>query len=128
MAEHGPEGLAGSVLIVEDEALVAMFLTDLVEELGRRVIGPAANREAALQAAAANPPAVAVVDVNLGYTDDGVALARELQDAHGTAIVFLSGHADLATDPAVLALNPIAVLQKPCHPQELEAALRTAES
>lgn len=128
MAEHGPEVPSGSVLIVEDEALVAMFLADLVEDLGRTVVGPAASREAALEAAAANPPAIAIVDVNLGRAEDGIALAKELRDAHGTAIVFLSGHGDLAANEAVLAVNPVAVLQKPCPPGDLEAALRAAES
>ena len=128
MAEHGPGVPSGSVLIVEDEALVAMFLADLVEDLGRTVIGPAASREAALRAAAAHPPAVAIVDVNLGQADDGIALARELRDTHGTAIIFLSGHGDLAANESVLAVRPVAVLQKPCPPHDLEAALRAAES
>jgi DNA-binding NarL/FixJ family response regulator len=128
MAEHRPDMPLGSVLIVEDEALVSMFLVDLVEDLGRTVIGPAANRETALKAAAADPPAIAIVDANLGYADDGIALAKELQDKHGTTIIFLSGHADLAADEAVLAVNPVAVLQKPCPPEELAAALRAAES
>lgn len=128
MAESGVETPARRVLVVDDEALVAMFLVDLVEELGWDVIGPAANREAALQAAADHPPAIAIVDVTLGYTEDGIRLAKELQDAHGTSIIFLSGHGDLARNPAVLAVNPVAVLRKPCLPEEVAAALRAAES
>jgi two-component system, response regulator PdtaR len=125
MAKYA-ERPVGSVLIVEDEALVALFLADLIEDLGRAVIGQAASREAALQAAAENPPAVAIVDVNLGNAGNGIGLAKELQDAHGTAIIFLSGVADVAADPAVRAVNPVAVLQKPCSPSALEAALRAA--
>jgi two-component system, response regulator PdtaR len=127
MAAHGPEMPAGPVLIVEDEALVGMFLADLVEDLGRTVAGPAASRDAALQVAGNDPPSVAIVDINLGSAGSGIELARELRDAHGTAIIFLSGYADAAADAAVRALNPVAVLQKPCPPEALAAALRAAE-
>lgn len=126
MADRGGEFPTGPVLIVDDEALVATFIAGIVEDLGLAVIGPAATREAALSAAAASPPAVAIIDANLGAGGSGVGLAKELKDAYGTAIIMLSGYADLAADKAVQAMGPAAVLQKPCMPEELAAALRTA--
>lgn len=128
MAERGAETLSGPVLIVEDEALVAMFLVDIVEELGLAVAGPAGSREAAQRTAAGNPPSVAIVDANLEHAGAGVELAKELSDTYGTRIIFLSGYADLAADQAVRAVNPVSVLQKPCPPDELAAALRAAVS
>jgi DNA-binding response OmpR family regulator len=114
------------VLIVEDEPLVALFLTDLMEDMGQTVIGPAATRAAALAAAAESPPQIAIIDANLGDNGDGIALAGELQRLHGTRIIFLSGETGLSANPAVRAVNPVAVLQKPCPPGALEAALRAA--
>jgi two-component system, response regulator PdtaR len=116
----------GMVLIAEDEPLVALFLTDVVEELGLTGIGPAATPEAALAAAAETPPHIAIIDANLGAKGNGIALAGELQRLHGTRIIFLSGDASLSANQAVHALTPVAVLQKPCPPGELEAALRAA--
>lgn len=116
----------GAVLIAEDEPLVALFLTDVVEEQGFTAIGPAATPEAAIAAAAETTPQIAIVDANLGAKGDGIALAEELQRLHATRIIFLSGDASLSDNPAVLALKPLAVLQKPCPPGELEAALRAA--
>jgi two-component system, response regulator PdtaR len=118
----------GTVLIAEDEPLVALFLTDVVEELGLTVIGPATTPEKALKAAAETPPHSAIIDANLGDSGDGIALAGELQRLHGTRIIFLSGDASLSANPAVQAINPLAVLQKPCPPGELEAALRAVET
>lgn len=117
-----------TVLIAEDEALVALLLTDVVEEQDFTAIGPAATPEEALAAAAETPPEIAIVDANLGAKGDGIALAEELQRLHGTRIIFLSGDASLSANPAVHALKPLAVLQKPCPPGELEAALRAAGS
>jgi two-component system, response regulator PdtaR len=117
----------GFVLIIEDEPLVAMFLTDQFDDVGRPVVGPVSSREAALRSAAATPPAVAIVDINLGSAGDGISLAKELQEAHGTAIIFLSGYADMAANDAVVAVNPVAVLQKPCASDDLIAALEASE-
>ena len=116
----------GTVLIAEDEPLVALFLIDVVEEQGFTAIGPAATPEAAIAAAAGTPPQIAIVDANLGAQDDGIALAEELQRVHATRIIFLSGDASLSANPAAHALKPLAILQKPCPPGELEAALRVA--
>lgn len=118
----------GTVLIVEDEPLVAMFLADVLEELGQTVVGTAATPEAALATAAQTPPQFAIIDANLGGRGDGIALAGQLQALHATHIIFLSGDASLSTNPAVHALKPLAVLQKPCPPGELEAALRAART
>ena len=126
MATEAPGKPPGTVLIAEDEPLVALFLTDVVEEQGFTAIGPAATPEEALAAAAETPPRIAIVDANLGAKGDGIALAEELQRVHGTRIIFLSGDAGLSANPAVHALKPLAVLQKPCPPGELEAALRAA--
>jgi two-component system, response regulator PdtaR len=126
MAADYPGMPPGPVLIVEDEPLVALFLTDVVEELGLTAISLAATPESALSTAAETPPHIAIIDANLGAKGDGIALAGELQRLHGTRIIFLSGDASLSADPAVHALKPLAVLQKPCPPGELEAALRAA--
>ena len=128
MAAEAAGKPTGTVLIAEDEPLVALFLTDVVDEVGLTGIGPAATPEAALAVAAETPPDIAIVDANLGARGDGIALAGELQRLHGTRIIFLSGDASLSTNPAAHALKPLALLQKPCPAGELEAALRAART
>lgn len=117
-----------TVLIVEDEPLVALFLVDVLEEMGQTVVGTATSPEAALATAAGAPPQIAIIDANLGGSGDGIALAGQLQALHATRIIFLSGDASLSTNPAVHALKPLAVLQKPCLTGELEAAMRAAKA
>jgi len=126
MIAEAPGAPPGTVLIVEDEPLVALFLADVIEEMGQTVIGTATTPEAALSAAASAPPQIAIIDANLSRHGDGIALARQLQALHATRIIFLSGDASLSTNPAVHALKPLAVLKKPCLPSELEAALHAA--
>ena len=80
------------VLIAEDEALVAMDLTDIVEFDGGCVIGPFATSQECHPAIDASRIDVAILDVRL---QDGevFGLADELRD-RGVPIVFQSGHLD----------------------------------
>lgn len=114
-----------TVLIVDDEVLVAMFMSDLVEDAGLAVAGVARDAAAALEQAAATAPAVALVDLNLRGADSGVALARRLTEAHGTAVILVSGEHGLAERPDIVALAPAAIVEKPFDP---DAMIRTLQA
>lgn len=81
-----------SVLIVEDETLIAMDLQDMLQDAGYRVIGPVGSVAAALQLLGDEKPDLALLDVNLGG-ENVFKVASEL--ATGPArIVFLTGHSE----------------------------------
>ena len=65
---------------------------------------------------------VAVGDRN-GVELGGIEVARALA-VYGTAILFISGDSGLDRDPAVQAIGPAAVLEKPCMPDRLIAVLQ----
>src|SRR3546814_13315400 len=81
------------VLIVEDEALVALFLEDTLDTLGYRCCGVADNAEEAVSLAQARRPALALVDVGLRGDRVGIALAADLT-VLGIAVVFLTGRSE----------------------------------
>jgi DNA-binding NarL/FixJ family response regulator len=67
------------VMIVEDDALLAIDLTDMLSHRGFQVIGPCSSVERALQAMAAHQPDVAILDIDLnGHTSLPVADALAL--------------------------------------------------
>ena len=72
-------GSGRTVLIIEDEALIAVNLEFLLEDRGFQVTGWATNSAEAIQLAEASTPSAAVVDIQLRGGDDGIALAAELQ-------------------------------------------------
>jgi CheY-like chemotaxis protein len=85
-----PRGTA-TVLIVEDEALIAMDLQSLLEEAGYRVMGPANSTAAAMALLLdGDEPDVALLDVNLGRSDV-FGVANELA-TRKTRLIFLTGH------------------------------------
>jgi len=79
-----------SVLVVEDEALIAMDLQALLEDAGYTVLGPANSIAAAMALLDGNEPDVALLDVNLGRSDV-FGVANELA-GRKTKLIFLTGH------------------------------------
>jgi len=79
-----------TVLVVEDEALIALNLQMLLEDAGYQVLGPASTPGEAMSLLDGRDPDVALLDVNLGQSD-AFEVANKLA-ARKTKLVFLTGH------------------------------------
>ena len=94
--------LAGlRVLVLEDEALLAMLLEDVLGELGCTLVGPYGHNEEALAFLTANPAGVdfGILDVNVaGHRSDPVALEF---DRLGLPFVFSTGYDEFGPGFAV---------------------------
>jgi PAS domain S-box-containing protein len=102
------------VLIVEDEALVAMELARVVTEAGALVVGPAGNIEEALELVATTPIDRAILDVNLGGRRI-TPVAKALSE-RAIPFVYLTGY----QEPGV---SDGPVLRKPASAESLLGAL-----
>ena len=121
---HGEHGFGGGtrsltprVLIMEDEFIIALDLSDITQDLGFLVEGPYATLAEGTRAIAEHRPDAAILDVHLA---DGEVypLADQLMQL-GVPIIFHSGHAD---QTSLLARYPSArTASKPC-PAELIAS------
>jgi CheY-like chemotaxis protein len=121
MASNSPPDRP-KVLVVEDEFIIALDLSETVQDLGYELEGPFEGNEAAIEAIAEGMPDLAILDV---FTADGEVypLADKLVEA-GVPIVFHSGH---VTPAEVRALYPDAVAcAKPCPPDRLIDAMQEA--
>ena len=109
------------VLVVEDEALVAMLLEDMLSDLGCEVLGPVMRVAEALDHIAANARIdVAVLDVNLAG-ERSVRIAEALR-ARAVPFVICTGY-DGGIDEA---WRDRPLLRKPFLSRDIEAALREA--
>lgn len=109
------------VMLVEDEALIAMDVAAELEDAGHDVLGPFGREDEALAALERDAPDVALLDVNLGE-GDSFALADALR-AQGAAVIFLSGH---GRDFLPERFRGCALLPKPiAYPRLLDALGRT---
>lgn len=115
------EALRGlRVLVVEDEALLAMDLEDMLLDVGALVVGPAGSLERGLALADAEPVDVAILDVNLNGARS-FPIAERLR-ARETPFIFATGYAQEA--PAAQIDAP--VVEKPYDARRILSALISA--
>jgi CheY-like chemotaxis protein len=115
----GPKALSGRrILIVEDEALIAMLVEDALLDAGAEILGPAATVEDALALFESGHPVAAVLDINLaGQVSTPVADA--LADS-GIPFVVATGYGAAGLPERH---RGVPVLAKPYDPRELVEAL-----
>ncbi len=110
------------VLVVEDEFIIALDLSETVKDLGYELDGPYSDRTNALEALEDDFPDCAILDV---FTADGEVypLADRLSEA-GVPIIFYSGH---VPPEELRGRYPEAqACAKPCPPDRLIDALQEA--
>jgi CheY-like chemotaxis protein len=108
------------LLILEDEALIAMLLADLAEELGAAVVACVGTIEDALKAAQLGGLDAALLDVNLSDGGSGTLVADYLVSV-GVPFAFVTGYG--ATSRTAKYCAPI--LRKPFTEQQLQQVLMT---
>jgi len=109
------------ILVMEDEALISVFLAELLEEMGNEVCGIATTETAAVEAARKYKPDLLIVDANLREGSGLNAVSIILADRF-VPHIFMS--ADRLTNEN---LNPRAViLRKPFSDAALEGAIKAA--
>ena len=107
------------VLVVDDEALIAMMLSDLLAEYGHETVGPAYSESQALELVSAHRIDAAILDVTLGDHDCfGVA---EVLGKRGIPFAFATGHGAHAMPDAFRGRMTVS------EPFDFEAVRRTVD-
>lgn len=101
--------MTARILIVEDEALVAMELGLLLEDMGHEIAGFATNSAGALGHAERESIDLALVDIHLADGPTGVEVGRKLAD-QGISVLFITGNPDMI---GATAHPVVGVLAKP---------------
>jgi len=116
----------GRVLIVEDEPIVALDLQQEIEDFGCEVVGLAESADEALAAVEENRPDLAMMDIRITGSMDGIETARLLRDTYGVPVIFLTSYSDDTTLQRAAREMPYGYLTKPFQTRELKATLQVA--
>jgi len=116
--------MADSILIVEDEMLVALEMESILEERGYEVIGIASDLEGALAFADRNVD-LALVDLNLRDGLTGPEIGRRLANEHRAKVLFVTANPRILGDGIA---GTIGVLTKPTNESSLMSAVEFALS
>jgi signal transduction histidine kinase len=121
-------GSSITVMIVEDENIVALDMRCRLEALGYRVCAVVATGAAAISEASAQRPDLVLMDIQLKGAMDGVEAARRLRLESGIPIVFVTAFTDDATLERVKVAGAYGYIVKPYHERELRISIELALS
>lgn len=110
----------GSILIVEDEILIALEMQSLLEDNGFEVVGIAADLEGAMECVDRHID-LALVDLNLRDGLTGPQIGERLANEYKAAVLFVTANPRLLGDGIA---GTIGVLTKPSDEESLVSAVR----
>jgi DNA-binding NarL/FixJ family response regulator len=108
-----------TVLIVEDEYLVALQSEIALRDAGFEIVGIASAADEAVEVARSERPNVVIMDVRLIGDRDGIDAALEIYRATGIRCIFATAHSDPETRRRAHAAEPLGWLPKPYTPDQL---------
>ena len=116
--------MTARILIIEDEALVAMELRFVLEDLGYVVVGTAPDARTALALASRGGIELALVDIHLSDGATGVGLGQQLGEAFGITVLYMTANPGMVSHGVP---GTMGVLTKPtdegCVREAVEYAL-----
>lgn len=112
-----------SVLITEDDLVVAKNLVVTLEERGYEITGTVESGEELLDMVSQNPPDLIIMDINLAGRMDGIEATSKLDDI---PVLYLTADRDPATLNRAKLTNPDGYLIKPFDSDELVSAIELA--
>jgi PAS domain S-box-containing protein len=117
---------AARVLLVEDEAVLALGLQDRLHGLGHEVVGVASRADEACLLAQRKRPDLVLMDIRLEGKEDGIDAGRAIRSQLDVPVVYLSAYGDEETIARARDSEAFGYLHKPCHDRELRTAIELA--
>ncbi len=112
--------MTARILIIEDEALVAMELRFVLEDLGYEVIDTVTDVRGARAMVAENDIDLALVDIHLSDGATGIDLGRDLAQQEGVSVLFMTANPGMVRDGVA---GTIGVLGKPIDEHAVQTAV-----
>jgi len=113
------------ILIVEDEAIIAMDLQNKFEFWGYSTPSIASSEEEALKMAVDKKPDLVLIDINL-KNDSGIELAKKITDNFDTALIFISPFLNEEIMQLMRAIRPYGYIFLPFEENQLKYNVENA--
>jgi CheY-like chemotaxis protein/DNA-directed RNA polymerase specialized sigma24 family protein len=112
------------ILVIEDEAVIALDVADIVRNAGHEVVGIAATEKAAIELAKKHSPHLVLADIQLRGSDSGISAVNQIMKSMSVPVIFVTGFPErLLTGKQI---EPAFVISKPFDPDLLRAAIAQA--
>lgn len=114
------------ILIVEDEAIVAIEIQDKLQEIGFPPPGIAHNGEQALKMIKESPPNLILMDINLGEGMNGIETTKKIHSNFDIPVIYLTAYSDDETLQKAKITTPYGYITKPFNERELHIVIEIA--
>lgn len=114
------------VLVVENEAIVALDIRLQLVELGYEPVGQAMRSDEAVHLAGQLRPDLVLMDIELADSTDGVAAAQAIQDRYAIPVVFLSAFSAHEVMARARLVKPYGYIVKPFSQWEMRTVMEIA--
>lgn len=115
-----------SILIVEDEVVLAMALEQSLIQMGFFVSGIESSVQKAISHAKSHRPDIILMDINLNQTQTGIDAANTIWKKFKIPIIYLTSYTNDQTIKDALECEPYGYLIKPCRDEELKVTINMA--
>jgi PAS domain S-box-containing protein len=115
-----------TVLIVEDEGVVAEDLARKLERLGYEIAGSAARGDEAVALACRLRPDLVLMDIWLEGAMDGIQATEAIRHQYDVPVVYLTAHSDTATLSRAKLTGPFGYILKPFEQRDLATQIEMA--
>ncbi|HEY6973494.1 MAG TPA: response regulator [Nitrospiraceae bacterium] len=115
-----------TILVVEDETIVAKDIQCSLQRLGYHVPSTATSGEEAIRKAGELKPDLVLMDIVLKGRMDGIETAQQLQHQYDVPVVYLTAYADHQTLDRAKTTTPAGYMLKPFQPTELRTTIELA--
>ena len=116
-----------SILIIEDDGLIALRTIELLTKAGYKVPDPVPTGEEALEYLADSPrPDIVLMDIGLAGKIDGIETARRVRALHGIPVIFLTAYTNESMVKRMNEVGPSGYLVKPFLEAQLLGAVKQA--
>ncbi|MGA2127086.1 MAG: response regulator [Xanthobacteraceae bacterium] len=116
--------IATDVLIIEDEAFIAMDLEGLVESLGHRAVGVARTHKEAIALANSRRPGLILADIKLADGSSGLEAVNELLQTFEVPVIFITAYPERFLTGE--RPEPAFLIAKPFQPATVSAVVSQA--
>ncbi|MDD1724934.1 MAG: response regulator [Methanospirillum sp.] len=115
-----------TILIVEDNPVIADLISWRLSEMGYQVAGTAEDSTEAISQIELHKPALVLMDINLPGEKDGIDTATEIIDRYNIPIVYISSILDAPVMERAKKTKPRGYIVKPFTDNQLRATVEMA--
>ena len=115
-----------SVLVVEDDKVMAKIAEMRLSSLGYVMCGQAESAKEAIELVVRCRPDVVLMDINIKGDIDGIDTARMIKKGFGIPVIYATSHTDEATIERAKATEPDGFITKPYKDDTIRVAIELA--